>query len=106
VALTTKENQLLTQTSAGTPMGELLRRYWWTIAAVDQLTTTRTKAVHLLGEGLPVVGRATFAEPRTLAAFYERHTRLAQMGFPSAYPFQAGQPERVRAEYARALGIT
>jgi 5,5'-dehydrodivanillate O-demethylase len=27
---------LLTQTGAGTPMGELLRRYWWPIAGASE----------------------------------------------------------------------
>ena len=30
-------NQTLTQTGPGTPMGELMRRYWHPIAAVAQL---------------------------------------------------------------------
>jgi 5,5'-dehydrodivanillate O-demethylase len=52
--LTAEENTTLTQTSAGTPMGELLRRYWWPIAAEDEVTSNRTKAVRVLGEDLVV----------------------------------------------------
>ena len=32
-----EENVLLTQTGAGTPMGELLRRYWWPITSNGRL---------------------------------------------------------------------
>jgi 5,5'-dehydrodivanillate O-demethylase oxygenase subunit len=46
------QNQLLTQTGAGTPMGELLRRYWWPIAGVTEFDDIATKPVRLLGEDL------------------------------------------------------
>ena len=36
MAVTAEDNRQLTQTSAGTPMGELPRSYWWPIAADDQ----------------------------------------------------------------------
>jgi 5,5'-dehydrodivanillate O-demethylase oxygenase subunit len=42
----------LTQTGAGTPMGALLRRYWWPIAGVSEFDDTATKPVRLLGEDL------------------------------------------------------
>jgi 5,5'-dehydrodivanillate O-demethylase oxygenase subunit len=45
-------NQLLTQTGADTPMGQLLRRYWHPIAAVAELEDTSIKPVRLLGEDL------------------------------------------------------
>lgn len=47
-----EKQQLLTQTSAGTPMGELLRRYWFPIAASCELQVSRVKTVRLLGERL------------------------------------------------------
>jgi 5,5'-dehydrodivanillate O-demethylase oxygenase subunit len=50
--LTADENLLLTQTGAGTPMGELLRRYWWPIGAVDELDRCGTMPVRVLGEDL------------------------------------------------------
>jgi len=50
--LTTEENELLTQTSAGTPMGELLRRYWYPIAASSQLESHGVLPVKVLGESL------------------------------------------------------
>ncbi len=50
--LTETSNKLLTQTGAGTPMGELLRRYWYPIAATAELEEKPTKRVQLLGEDL------------------------------------------------------
>ncbi len=50
--LNTRENQRLTRVGPGTPMGELLRRYWYPIAASTQLREEPTRAVKLLGEDL------------------------------------------------------
>lgn len=51
--LTQEQNEKLTQVGKGTPMGELMRRYWHPIAGSAQLTTDNpTKEVRLLGEDL------------------------------------------------------
>jgi 5,5'-dehydrodivanillate O-demethylase len=50
--LSPEQNNLLTQTSAGTPMGELLRRYWWPIAGASEFDEQLTKPVRLMGEDL------------------------------------------------------
>lgn len=50
--LTAELNAKLTQVSRGTPMGELLRRYWQPIAAAVELEKAWTKRVRLLGEDL------------------------------------------------------
>jgi 5,5'-dehydrodivanillate O-demethylase oxygenase subunit len=42
----------MTQTAKGTPMGELLRRYWHPIAAAGEFDDQPTKQVRLLGEDL------------------------------------------------------
>jgi len=47
-----EQNQLLTQVSRGTPMGELLRRYWQPIGALAELDGKWTRRVRLLGEDL------------------------------------------------------
>jgi len=47
-----EENQLLTQTAVGTPMGELMRRYWQPVAAAGELDELRVKPLRLLGEDL------------------------------------------------------
>lgn len=50
--VTAEENELLTQVGPGTPGGELLRRYWYPIAAVAELDENPVKPVKLLGESL------------------------------------------------------
>ena len=50
--LSKSDNEKLTQVGAGTPMGELMRRYWMPIAAVDEFSSTTIKPVRLMGEDL------------------------------------------------------
>jgi 5,5'-dehydrodivanillate O-demethylase len=50
--LSHEENLRLSETSAGTPMGELLRRYWYPIAAISDFAQQSTKQVRLLSEDL------------------------------------------------------
>ena len=52
--LSTQENELLTRVGPGTPMGELMRRYWHPVAAAAELEASpfRTKEVRILGEDL------------------------------------------------------
>src|ERR671939_476513 len=47
-------NEKLTRVGPGTPMGDLMRRYWHPIAATQELNDSlfRTKPVRLLGEDL------------------------------------------------------
>jgi 5,5'-dehydrodivanillate O-demethylase oxygenase subunit len=50
--LTEGQNRLLTEVGAGTPMGNLLRRYWMPIAAVSEFEKITVKSVRLFGEDL------------------------------------------------------
>ncbi len=50
--LSVQENERLSRVGKGTPMGELMRRYWHPIAAVLELDEKPTKAVKVLGEEL------------------------------------------------------
>jgi len=50
--LSEEKNRMLTQVGPGTPMGELLRRYWMPIAGVSEFDTRATKPVRLMGEDL------------------------------------------------------
>jgi 5,5'-dehydrodivanillate O-demethylase len=53
--LSRDENAYLTQVGAGTPAGELLRRYWHPVAVAGELTEDKPiKAVRILGENLVV----------------------------------------------------
>ncbi len=50
--LSKADNDRLTRVGPGTPMGDLMRRYWQPIGASVQLDENPTKAVRLLGEDL------------------------------------------------------
>ena len=50
--VTAEENMMLTQVGPGTPGGELLRRYWYPIAAAAELDENPVKSIRLLGEDL------------------------------------------------------
>ena len=50
--LSEEKNRTLTQVGPGTPMGELLRRYWHPIAAVSDFEKEPVKPVRLMGEDL------------------------------------------------------
>jgi 5,5'-dehydrodivanillate O-demethylase oxygenase subunit len=50
--LTAARNELLTRVGPGTPMGDLLRRYWQPIAGASELANNPIKTVRLLGEDL------------------------------------------------------
>ena len=52
--LSEEENQTLTQVGPGTPMGDLLRRYWHPVAAAGELDERPTRPVRILGEDLVV----------------------------------------------------
>lgn len=50
--LSVAQNEELTRVGKGTPMGELLRRYWHPIAAVTEFEDNDKKTVRLMGENL------------------------------------------------------
>ena len=52
--LSVEDNKLLTEVGPGTPMGNLLRRYWHPVCALDELLKSpfRTKELTILGEDL------------------------------------------------------
>jgi 5,5'-dehydrodivanillate O-demethylase len=54
--LSIEDNKTLTEVGPGTPMGELMRRYWQPVCAADELIGSkfRTKEVKVLGEELVV----------------------------------------------------
>jgi 5,5'-dehydrodivanillate O-demethylase oxygenase subunit len=63
---TAEENEILTRVGPGTPMGELLRRYWWPVALSEDLKDKPT-LIRLLGEDL-VLFRAATGEPGLIDA--------------------------------------
>ena len=50
--LTAEQNERLTRVGPGTPMGNLLRRYWMPVATVGEMRERWTKRVRLMGEDL------------------------------------------------------
>ena len=50
--LNAQENERLTRVGPGTPMGTLLRRYWYPVATSAELDDNPVKPVRLLGESL------------------------------------------------------
>jgi 5,5'-dehydrodivanillate O-demethylase len=50
--ITAEENDLLTRVGPGTPMGNLQRRYWHVVGALEEMENRWTKRVRLLGEDL------------------------------------------------------
>jgi len=47
-----KQNKLLTEVGKGTPMGNLMRRYWQPFGALVDLDNKWTRRIRLLGEDL------------------------------------------------------
>lgn len=81
--LSAKENEVLTRVGPGTPMGELMRRYWHPIAAASQFNDRATMAVKILGESLVLYkdrgGRYGLMEPQC------PHRRMSLLyGIPEA----------------------
>jgi 5,5'-dehydrodivanillate O-demethylase len=50
--ITKEENELLTHVGAGTPMGNLLRRYWHPVGAVAELEREPVQPIRIMGEDL------------------------------------------------------
>ncbi len=57
--LTAEQNDELTQVDAGTPMGDLLRRYWYPVAFTRELAEFPVKKTRLLGEDFAVFKTAS-----------------------------------------------
>jgi phenylpropionate dioxygenase-like ring-hydroxylating dioxygenase large terminal subunit len=63
--LTKEQNKLLVETDAGTPGGEMMRRYWQPAALSEELKHDAPLAVRLLGEDL-VMFRNAAGEPQLI----------------------------------------
>ena len=59
--LTAEANERLTQVGPGTPMGELMRRYWIPVRPLAELLDEQVMAVRLLGEDLTLFRSAAGA---------------------------------------------
>jgi 5,5'-dehydrodivanillate O-demethylase len=89
--LTEAQNERLTQTGPGTPMGELLRRYWHAIAGSVELNEENpTKEVRLLSEDL-VLFRSTAGEVGLIEPSCPHRKANLSYGVP--------EPEGIRCAY-------
>ncbi len=88
--LSEERNRTLTETGAGTPMGELMRLYWQPIAAVSELEEKPIKPVRLMGEDLTLF--------RDLSGHYglvDRHCPHRRASLTNGYVEECG----VRCSY-------
>ena len=89
--LTAEQNERLTRVGPGTPMGELMRRYWHPIAASVELSEDNpTKEVRLLGEDL-VLFRSTVGELGLIEPSCAHRKANLSYGIP--------EPEGIRCPY-------
>ena len=72
--LTTEENEMLTRISPGTPMGEVLRRYWHPVGC-SEWVTKKPQRVKVLGEEL-VLYREQSGRP-VLLQLHSAHRSVA-----------------------------
>ena len=83
--LDAERNRMITEVGAGTPMGELLRRYWHPIGAVSEMEERATKPMRLLGEDLVLY--------KDLSGNYgliDRHCPHRRADMSYGYPEQCG----------------
>ena len=79
--LTVEENERLTRVGAGTPMGELMRRYWIPIRPYAQLLEEDVLPVRVLGEDL-VLFRSTKGEMGLIGDRCPHRLTNLQLGIP------------------------
>ena len=80
--LTAEQNEMLTRVGPGTPMGELLRRYWYPVCTSKDLKENPVRSVRILGE--------------TLTLYRDRRGRLGLIGQRCAHrgvDMKCGIPE-------------
>ena len=66
--LTRPQNDLITLTNAGTPGGEMMRRYWHPVALSQELTADEPLATRILGEDL-VLFRDPSGKPKLIGRY-------------------------------------
>ena len=77
--LSREDNELLTRTGPGTPMGALLRQYWIPVVLSSELVAGgRVKRVQLLGERL-IAFRAKSGRPGLVPVSRSLSSRLSMV---------------------------
>ena len=78
--LTQEENERLTRVGPGTPVGELLRRYWFPVAVANEITDehpTRTRLAASHSDAECCSGRRRESSTRRSVRRRQRHRGLA-----------------------------
>lgn len=88
--LSKEQNDALTRVGRGTPMGELLRRYWYPVALTSDLDAFPVKRVRLLGEDLALWRRPDGGYGIIQERCPHRHASLA---------YGVVEPEGIRCGY-------
>ena len=81
--LTAQQNTELTRVGPGTPMGELLRRYWYPVAFTRELEEFPVRPARLLGEDFAVFKTTHFTERMRLQFRAEFFNLLNRANFSS-----------------------
>jgi len=81
--MTKQENDRLTRVGAGTPMGQLLRRYWHAIATTVDLDRDPVRRIRVLGENLTLF-RSTSGELGLIAERCAHRGVDLEYGIPDA----------------------
>ena len=81
--LSVEANERLTRVGAGTPMGELMRRYWQPIRPFAQLLDENVVKVRILGEDL-VLFRSTTGKLGLIDSRCPHRQTGLQLGIPDA----------------------
>lgn len=89
MAKTAKQNDRLTRVGPGTPMGDLLRRYWHPVAAASQLDENPVRKVRLLGENLTLF-RSEAGEIGLVGELCPHRCMAMSFGVPDARGLRCG----------------
>ena len=100
--LTQETNDRLTRVGPGTPMGNLLRRYWFPIAITQELLAEPVQPARLLGEDLTVF-RDTKGNIGVLGDRCAHRAISLAYGIPQDNPFLTHTTGKYRAIWAYGL---
>lgn len=85
MVLSAEQNRRLTEVGPGTPMGDLLRRYWHPVAAESEFADRSTRAVRLMGEDLVL-----YRTPEGRFGLIEPHCPHRRAGLVNGYAETGG----------------
>lgn len=89
MAKTNEQNERLTRVGRGTPMGELMRRYWHPVAVVPEFDENPVRKIRLLGEDLTLF-RTTAGEYGLVGAACPHRCMSMGYGIPDPRGLRCG----------------